>query len=99
MKLYTLLKQDGTQEELAQLPKEAELKQLYEWLNCSVVEIIPSDYYQPEWGECIVWGNEEGRFNSENHRNPHTKVLIGNPAFGEESEWDCVGDLILEQDI
>lgn len=94
MYLYTLLKQDGTQEELAQVPKEVELSQLYKWLNCTTVELIPSDYYQEAWigdGDTIVWGDEEGRFNSENKRNPHTKVL------GEE--WDCVGDLVLQQEV
>lgn len=94
MILYTLLKQDGTTEELAQVPKEVDLQQLYKWLNCRTVELIPSDYYQEDWfgeGDTIVWGDEEGRFNSVNKRNPHTKVL------GEG--WDCVGDLVLQQEV
>lgn len=61
MILYTLLKQDGTTEELLQTDKEVDLKQLYKWLNCSLVDLIPSDYYQLEWlangKEVIVWGN------------------------------------------
>lgn len=94
MILYTLLKMDGTEEELAQVEKEVDLKQLYKWLNCTTVELIPSDYYQEAWfgeGDTIVWGDEEGRFNSENIRNPHTKVL------GEN--WDCVGNLVLQREV
>lgn len=95
MYLYTLLKQDGTQEELAQLPEEATLKQLYEWLDCTTVELIPQAYYKDEWqGRAIVWGDEEGRFKDGNHRNPHTKV-IGSP-FGYA---DCVGDLVLAEEV
>lgn len=90
MILYTLLKQDGTTEELAQVDKEVELSQLYKWLNCTTVELIPEPYYQDDWKGGIVWGDEEGRFNSENKRNPHTKVLQG---------WDCVGDLVLQQEV
>jgi len=61
MWIYTLLNQDGTKEELAQVEKEVDIKQLYKWLNCSLVDLIPSDYYQLEWlangTEVIVWSN------------------------------------------
>lgn len=63
MYVYILLNQDGTKEELAQVSEEVELSQLREWLNCRTVELVHSDYYQKEWGNCIVWGDEEGRFN------------------------------------
>lgn len=93
MILYTLLKMDGTEEELAQVPKEVELSQLYKWLNCTTIELIPNAYYKEDWAnEAIVWGDEEGRFNSENKRNPHMKVLNDNTG----AEWDCVGNLILQ---
>lgn len=102
MILYTLLKMDGTTEELLQTDKEVDFTQFREWLNCQMIELIPSQYYQEDWfgeGDTIVWGDEEGRYNTENKRNPHTKVLKGNPALGEMAEWDCVGNLILQQEI
>lgn len=94
---YTLLNQDGTAELLAQTDKEVELKQLYDWLNCQIVELIPEPYHNEIWKseETIVWGDEEARFNPDNKRNLHTKVLTD----FEGNEWDCVGDLILQQEI
>lgn len=92
MILYTLLKMDGTEEELLQTEKEVELSQLYKWLNCTTVKLIPSDYY-PDGMQGTVFGNEEGRFNDDNHRNPHMKVL--HDPMGQA--WDTVGDLLLEQ--
>lgn len=99
MFVYILLKQDGTQEELDQSQHELHFDEFHKWLNCQTIELIPQPYYQEDWGDCKVYGDEEGRFNSENKRNPHTKVLKGNPALGEVAEWDCVGDLILEQEV
>lgn len=89
---YTLLNQNGTTELLAETDKEVDSKQLYDWLNCQLLEVIPQPYYNDKWSstETIVWGDEEARFNPSNYRNPHTKVING---------WDCVGDLILQQEI
>jgi hypothetical protein len=58
--------------------------------GCTMLELIPKDYW-PEgvkFGE--MWGDEEGRFNSGNHRNPHFKVLVD--EFGHH--WDCVGNIL-----
>lgn len=93
---YTLLNQDGTMEVLEPCQKK-EFRGaggLYELLNCSTIEIIPSLYYKTKkWGKCTVYGDEEGRFNSENIRNPHMDVL--NDIDG--MEWDCVGTLVKEE--
>lgn len=91
---YTKLKQDGTTETL-----HTGKKWNYEQIRDAVggtIELIPRDYY-PKNMTGQVYGHEEGRFNPFNHRNPIMKVLKGNPALGEPAEWDCVGDLILEQ--
>ncbi len=94
---YTLLKQDGTVEDLGVGPKRS-FKELYGVLNCSTIEIINHAYYEGRgYGRCTMLGDEEARFNSENHRNPHFNVLKGDPELGEELEWDVVGDIIKEE--
>lgn len=94
---YTLLKMDGTVEELGR-QEEMDYEAMRELLSCQMIELIPRDYYQETWGkDCLVFGDEEGRFNKDNKRNPHMKVLKGNPELGEVEEWDCVGDLLLAQ--
>lgn len=95
---YTILKQDGTVEVLP-IGKQKDFKELYKILNCSIIQIIPDSYYPKEFGKCEVYGDEEGRFLESNHRNPHMKVLRGDPTIGEPLEWDCVGDLIKEEVI
>ena len=85
---YTLYKQDGTIEEIG-VGKKKNFQDFYKILNCSMIEHIPHDYYPEKSGHAEFWGDEEGRFNSENHRNPHFKVL------GEG--WDVVGDIIKEE--
>ena|GEM_PF-6600637 len=94
---YTLLKQDGTTEDLG-TGKKMSFKDFYRILNCEMIEIIPDAYYDG-WvdGKLECYGDEEGRFKETNHRNPHFKVLKGNPALGEEPEWDIVGDIIKEE--
>lgn len=95
---YTLLKQDGTAETLGR-QEEMDLDAMRDLLNCQMIELILRDYYQEAWGKnCLVFGDEEGRFNEKNIRNPHAKVLTGNPDLGEVAEWDCVGDLLLAQE-
>lgn len=88
---YTLLKQDGTIDDLGQSPEKS-LEELYEILECDLVEIIPSPYYAGKGhGKCIMWGDEEGRFNSNNVRNPHFNVLAGG--------YDVVGNIVKQQSV
>jgi len=85
---YTIYKQDGTIEVLP-ISKKKDFKELYIILNCSTIEIIPSDYYPKGFGHATVFGDEEGRLNEDNHRNPHFKVL----AEG----YDVIGNVIKEE--
>jgi len=89
---YTKFNQDGTVEELGDFPEKKFSGEggLYELLNCSTVELIPDAYYPKDWKRCTVWGDEEARFNTSNHRNPHMELLfddLGRP-------WDVVGNVI-----
>lgn len=93
---YTLYKQDGTIEVIG-IGKKKDFRDFYKILNCSMIEHIPHDYYPDKSGRAEFWGDEEGRFLETNHRNPHFKVLKGNPLLGEYSEWDVVGDIIKEE--
>ena len=96
MKLYryTLLNQDGTTKFLG-ISKKKDFKEFYKILNCSTIEHIPHCYYFEKLGHVEFWGDEEARFNSENHRNPHFKVL--KDINGEE--WDVVGNIIKEERV
>jgi len=85
MHIYTLLNQDGTTQEIHR-GKKFEYDQLRDTIG-GMIEIIPRDYY-PEGMKGTVFGHEEARFDSSNHRNPHMLVL---------QEWDTVGNLLLEQ--
>ncbi len=86
---YTLLKQNGTEQVLAPSQKKT-FAELYILLNCSTIEIIPSDYYKDKkWGHCSVYGDEEARFNQNNVRNPHFQVL--------SESYDVVGNVIKEE--
>ena len=89
-----LLKQDGTTQDLGTSPKKRTLEELYKILGCNIVEIIPSSYYEGH-GRCTMWGDEEGRFNKKNHRNPHFKVLIDD----QKREWDVVGNILKEEKV
>lgn len=89
---YQLLKQDGTSEDLETLSTNMEYERIKEALSCQMIEVIPQDYHPDNNPNAIYIGDEEGRFNLENHRNPHFKVLRdadGNP-------WDVVGDILME---
>lgn len=90
---YTLLKQDGTEKELGIMPKQG-LNVFYKILNCTTIEMIPPDYYDNK--NCTLYGDEEARFNENNIRNPHFKVLKNEALFGDK-EWDVVGDIIKEE--
>jgi len=91
MYYYTHLLQNGETADLG----TSKTKWKYPKLKAAVdgyIELIPRDYYPPGMSG-TVYGNEEGRFNPDNHRNPHLltlKDIVGN-------EWDTVGDLLLEQ--
>jgi hypothetical protein len=86
---YTLLKQDGTKKGLWISSKKT-FQDFYKILNCSLIEIIHPDYYQGKgYGRCTMYGDEEGRFNSDNKRNPHFNVLA--------LDYDVVGDIIMEK--
>lgn len=98
MKLYqyTVYKQDGTIERWEPCKKKEwrGAGGLYEVMGWRTIELIPKDYYAEGWNKRgTLFGDEEGRFNQDNHRNPHTKVLTD----PDGNEWDCVGDLIMEE--
>lgn len=95
---YTLLKQDGTKEELG-VRKKMVFGDMYKILDCRTIELIPMAYWKMEynrWG-VEMWGDEEARFNNNNVRNPHFLVLEGDPSIGEPAEWDVMGDVIVEE--
>lgn len=89
----TLLKQDGTTQDLGTTEKELSLEQLYKILNCSIIEAIPEFYYKTE--AYICWGDEEGRFKDSNIRNPHMKAVTDVNGM----VWDCVGDIVMVQKV
>lgn len=90
--LYTIYRQDGSIEKLDPCPKKT-FKELYEILDCSTIELIPKVYFETKgWGRCVCYGDEEARFNDENHRNPHFNVLMENGRA-----WDVVGDIVKEE--
>lgn len=94
---YTVLKQDGTKEALAD-SKRKRFREMYRLLHCSMIEVIPEAYYPPAYEQATsIYGDEEARFNEENKRNPHMLVLTGDPKLGEPLEWDVVGDVLIEE--
>jgi len=91
---YTVLRQDGTVQVLPPCEKK-EFRGaggLYDLLDCGTIEIIPKVYYKPT-GRFTLYGDEEGRFNDENHTNPHFEVIID--MFGQRC--DVVGDIVKEE--
>ena len=88
---YTLLKQDGTVEDLG-VSKKKKFRELYKILQCNMIELIPTIYYENH-GRCSMYGDEEGRFKAKNIRNPHFKVI----KDAEGRDWDVVGDIIKER--
>ena len=97
---YTLLKQDGTTENLGVTPRKMNLSEIYQMLKCTTVEIIPESYYEGH-GKCTMYGDEEARFNKNNHRNPHFKVLASFSAYGASitGEFDVVGNILKEKKL
>lgn len=93
---YTLLKMDGTTEELETLKDEMHFERLRELLDCHTIELIPNGYYPKDWKpETICFGDEEGRFNSDNLRNPHFVVLKDD----ENNDWDVVGNIVKQETV
>ncbi len=91
MKLYqyTILKMDGTKEALPP-SKIKEFRELYKILNCTIIQLIPSDYWKGMGhGRCSMFGDEEGRFNDKNIPNPHFRELA--PGY------NVVGDIIKKE--
>jgi hypothetical protein len=88
---YTLYKQDGTIVDLGTSRKKT-FEEMYKILNCNLIEIIPHDYAVFK-GYYELYGDEEARYNENNHRNPHFKVLID----VLNQPWDIVGDVIKEE--
>ncbi len=99
MKLYkyTILEQGGGIRELPPCKKK-EFRGaggLYDLLGASMIEIIPPDYYKSrKYGHCTMYGDEEGRFNTNNHRNPHFDTIVDGY---DGSVWDVVGDIVKEE--
>ena len=91
MYIYTALYQDGTTEELGRSAKKWKYEKIKEFIG-GYIEYLPDSYF-PEGMRGQVIGDEEGRFKAGNKRNPHMKVVV-DPNGGQ---WDCVGDLLLEQ--
>lgn len=89
---YQLLKQDGTVSDVAERKSQISSDALRAALDCTMLEIIPLDYYNGDPKGVTLFGDEEGRFNSRNQRNPHFKVLTD----GGGREWDVVGDILVE---
>lgn len=92
MYIYTILKQNGQIETLEPCKTKWKYEQLRKQVD-GMIEIIPETYY-PKGMKGTVYGNEEARFNSNNTRN-QCMLVITDDFYGDE--WDCVGDLLLEQ--
>ncbi len=88
---YTLLKQDGTTKDLG-ISKQKSFKEFYNILDCHTIELIPNAYVIGN-KRANYYGDEEGRFNSNNHTNPHFKIITD--IFGQDC--DVVGDIIKEE--
>jgi len=90
---YTILKDDGTKQVLAPRSK-MDLEELQGMVG-GLIEIVPTDYYVKQgWNpKCTVYINKEGRFDSNNKRNPHFNVLHDN----EGNPWDIVGVALREE--
>jgi hypothetical protein len=95
---YTILNQNGSRYELGTRVAQMTHQQMRKLLNCHTLAVIPHAYYPIvlDKDNVTIYGDDEGRFNSDNHRNDHMKVLYGDPGIGEPAIWDCVGDLLVE---
>lgn len=100
---YRLLKQDGTTKRIGKAVPRFDLQGLYDALGCTHVELVPPAYYPDEYAGKVVaiYGNGEDDVRSRAGivRNPHLKVLEGDPTLGEPAEWDVVGDVLLEVEV
>ena len=92
---YTLLKQDGTIEDLGTRKEKMSLKELQSVVN-GLIEIISTAYYKEGFNpKAVVYGNEEARFSELNYRNPHFKVLFDDYGY----PWDVFGDYLKEEAV
>lgn len=102
---YDLYKQDGTIERIGTFEDELPfgtydgVTGLYEYLNCSTIEVIPDDYLPASMklysATAIAFGDEDGRYKEGNERNPHCRVLRDRM----NREWDVVGDVVVMSEV
>jgi hypothetical protein len=79
MKLYqyTRYLPDGKEEALTPR-KKMSLEELQREVG-GFIEVLPSTYYaHQKWGKCMVYVNEEGRFDVQNKRNPFFLEIMPN---------------------
>lgn len=96
---YSLLKTDGTIEEISEPRDRMVVQDFYPILDATLCELIPFEYYPEQYQSgYIIYGDEEARLKNK-ERNKHMLVLEGDTSIGEPEEWDVVGDLILEQEV
>jgi|SRR6516165_8589465 hypothetical protein len=95
---YILLNQNGSRREFGSRTAQMTLQEMKKHLDCQIIAVIPHAYYPTalDKDNVTIYGDDEGRFNSDNHRNDHMKVLYGDPSIGEPPIWDCVGDMLVE---
>lgn len=95
---YTLLLQDETVKELGVFNKRKGFDWMRGVLGCSVIELIPKIYakdrYDVESKDVQFYGDEEGRYNSDNVRNQHFRAIKEETLI-----WDVVGNIIREEVI
>ena len=94
---YTIWTQGGTKIPLGIRDEEMKFKGgdiepgMYQYLNCTIVEAIPKDYWPDELqnrdDEVVVFGDEEGRFDSTKKKNPLFKDFGG--------DWNIMGDVMV----
>ncbi len=89
---YTLLSQDGTTTDLGTSAKRKDFADHYKTLNCHTIEIMPRAFH-PKGMIGTVYGDEMGRFDADNHTNPHMQVITD--TWG--TKHDCVGNLLHEK--
>lgn len=89
---YTLLNQSGNKT-VFEPRKKMTLQELYKALDCDVVQVVPKVFFGDSLNKrSTIFVDEEGRFNKENKRNPHFKVLTD--PWGET---DIVGNALVEE--
>lgn len=92
---YTILKTDGTIEELAPSPKK-DFKELYKIIGCETIELVPKPFH-PGWikGYRTIFADESGRLNG---KAPNRNMTVAYDEIFQEAVY-IVGDVVLEQKI